>query len=91
MHRAPPTHVAGADLVRTHFKHYFGKRFEKEIPIVAAYPENYQHEAAWRELGLNGPMPQQKPGAGLGTARHDFGVQGLRKPGENPICKHASK
>jgi hypothetical protein len=60
LHRAPPTHVAGADLVRTHFKHYFGKRFEKEIPIVAAYPENYQHEAAWRELGLNGPMPQQK-------------------------------
>jgi len=58
--KAPITHVAGEALVRTHFQHYFGNRYQEEIPIVAAYPENYQTEANWCQIGLAGPMPTGK-------------------------------
>ena len=40
--RAPATHLAGEALVREHLLHFFGDTFQDRIPIVAAYPENYQ-------------------------------------------------
>ncbi len=35
---APPTHIAGEDLVRTFFRHFFSDDFADRIPIIAAYP-----------------------------------------------------
>ena len=40
--RAPATHLAGEALVREHLLRFFGDTFQDRIPIVAAYPENYQ-------------------------------------------------
>eukprot|EP00802_Teleaulax_amphioxeia_P018389 Tamp_18581.p1 GENE.Tamp_18581~~Tamp_18581.p1 ORF type:complete len:200 (+),score=16.70 Tamp_18581:432-1031(+) len=59
-YRAPATHVAGEMLVRQHFTTFFGQAYQDQIPIVAAYPENYQTEPAFRSLGLSAPMPQSK-------------------------------
>mmetsp|Transcript_49170 Transcript_49170/g.72097 ORF Transcript_49170/g.72097 Transcript_49170/m.72097 type:complete len:201 (+) Transcript_49170:261-863(+) len=59
-YRAPATHCAGEALVRAHFQHFFGTGFEEQIPIVAAYPDNYQSESAFRSLGLKAPMAQSK-------------------------------
>ena len=35
---APATHIAGEDLVRAFFRHYFHDDFAERIPIIAAYP-----------------------------------------------------
>ncbi len=44
---APATHVAGEDLVRTFFRHFFGDDFADRIPIIAAYPgQRGPHAAA---------------------------------------------
>mmetsp|Transcript_37540 Transcript_37540/g.77029 ORF Transcript_37540/g.77029 Transcript_37540/m.77029 type:complete len:198 (+) Transcript_37540:359-952(+) len=59
-YRAPAHYVAGEDLVRKHFEHYFGNPYTNEVMVVAAYPENYQEEVHWRARGLSGPMPNSK-------------------------------
>mmetsp|Transcript_18758 Transcript_18758/g.47322 ORF Transcript_18758/g.47322 Transcript_18758/m.47322 type:complete len:196 (+) Transcript_18758:172-759(+) len=59
-YKCPNTHLGGEDLVRRFFGHYFSDTMEDKVQIVAAYPENYQNEAAYLAKDLNAPMPQSK-------------------------------
>ena len=58
--RAPATHVAGEEMIRQFFQHHFKDDFRDRIPIVAAYPENYQAEEGYKQIGLTSPMPMNK-------------------------------